>query len=111
VRNEKAADMSSSSGSASPRRQNDVDPILRNALRFTISAREEALLRQYLSSRTSSVKNAPKEAAKRTAKISHEEDYNMATARIAARLFAASFSGLTIWDLISRRFFRSKTIE
>ena len=105
---EKAEDMSSSSGPASPRRQADVDPILRNALRFTISAREETLLRQYLSGKTSLVKDVPPELNKRKSKTSNEEDYNMATARVAVRLFAASFSGLTVWELISKRFFRSK---
>lgn len=81
-----------------------VDPILRNALRYTISAKEYKTLHQYLITRSPQPlrKRAPPPA--RIASIlSANDDYNAAAIRASLRIFIASQTGLQLWELITTR--------
>lgn len=98
---------SSSSASHKPE---TIDPILRNALRYTISAEEYRLLHQYLISR------APPPVRKRTpppqrydAIVKSVDDYNVAAIRTSLRLAVLSFSGLEAWDFITSKVFAPKS--
>jgi hypothetical protein len=98
--------MSSSSASPPPSasgKPQKMDPVLRNALRYTISAKEYELLHQYLLSRAPAVrKRTPN--PKRFETISKgPDDYNVAAIRASLRLGFATFSGLKAWELITTK--------
>ncbi|KAI9715158.1 MAG: hypothetical protein M1812_006137 [Candelaria pacifica] len=81
-----------------------VDPILRNALRFTVSAKEYKLLHQYLINRSPPAvqKRAPQ--PRRYESIVHSKnDYNAAAVRASLRVFLATQTGLKLWDVISTK--------
>ena len=79
-----------------------VDPILRNALRYTISEKEYKTLHQYLITRSPPVvrKRAP-QPPRYNAIVQSKDDYNAAAIRASLRLFVASQMGLKIWDLFT----------
>ncbi|KAL8925419.1 MAG: hypothetical protein Q9208_003511 [Pyrenodesmia sp. 3 TL-2023] len=81
-----------------------VDPVLRNALRYTISAKEYKTLHEYLVTRspTGLRKRAPP-PAKVDALSRASDDRNAAAIRASLRVFIASQIGLQIWDLITTR--------
>ncbi|KAF2084774.1 hypothetical protein K490DRAFT_8530, partial [Saccharata proteae CBS 121410] len=92
----------SSSGSAGSRP--DVDPVLRNALRYTVSAKEYKLLHQYLISR------APPAARKRVpqprkyeAIVKSTDDYNASAIRASLRLGVSAYTALKLWDVVTTR--------
>ncbi|EOD47222.1 hypothetical protein UCRNP2_6038 [Neofusicoccum parvum UCRNP2] len=96
--------VASSSSSASSGKPDKVDPVVRNALRYTLSAREYKLLHQYLISR------APPAARQRAppprryeAIVKSTDDYNAAAIRASLRLGISSFAALKLWELISTR--------
>ena len=79
-----------------------VDPILRNALRYTISKEEYEILIKYLRTR------APRAIQRRTSSlrtysslVRNVDDYNGATIRASLRVFIVTQAGLKIWDLIA----------
>ncbi|KAL8938886.1 MAG: hypothetical protein Q9216_003650 [Gyalolechia sp. 2 TL-2023] len=83
-----------------------IDPVLRNALRYTISAKEYKTLHEYLITRSPQAlrKRAPPPAkADSIARVS--DDHNAATVRASFRVFIASQTGLQIWDFITTRLF------
>ncbi|KAJ6439719.1 carnitine acetyl transferase [Purpureocillium lavendulum] len=101
------------SGSSAP-----IDPVLRNTLRYTVSAREYATLHKYIISRSRLLRrSAPSPAAVDKAlsvspssdsvtgkkKISGGDDYNARAVRHALRVFAATWVGMKGWEAISRR--------
>lgn len=102
-----ASDDSRSSSATGGPPKRPIDPITRTALRYTISPREYELLHQYLISR------APERVQKRTPNPTRYEkitksasdtgDYNVATLRAALRLFAGTYTGLKIWELVSHQ--------
>ena len=82
--------------------QAKVDPIIRNALRYTISEDEYNALRHYLRTK------APKPIQKRakplqsySAVVQRGDDFTAATIRAFLRVFIISQAGLKLWDLIS----------
>ncbi|PHH73170.1 hypothetical protein CDD80_4006 [Ophiocordyceps camponoti-rufipedis] len=95
-----------SSAPPAPRRSSSstpaasVDPVLRNALRYTVSAREYALLHRHVLSRARAVRrNVPGPASveralapKQGQGIGH--DYNAKAVRHALRVFATAWLGL-----------------
>lgn len=99
--------MSSSSAPSSqpspPGKSNTIDPVLRNALRYTISAKEYELLHQYLLSRAPAVKKRTPNPKRFEAISKGPNDYNVAAVRAALRLGIATFSGLKAWELISTK--------
>jgi len=96
----------SSSGSSQPGpadKAQPIDPVLRNALRYTISAKEYELLHQYLLSRAPSVKKRTPNPKHFNAISKSPDDYNAAAVRASLRLGIATFSGLKAWELISTK--------
>lgn len=94
--------MSSSSTSppSSSGKPEQIDPILRNALRYTVSPREYQLLHQYLLSRASAVKKRTPPPRRYEAISKGSDDYNAAAIRASLRLFVLTFSSLKTWELI-----------
>lgn len=103
------------SPSPSPERRvsakSTADPILRNALRYTISAKEYETLHKYIISRSKVLKrNAPTVARVERiidAKVptgEHYNDYNASAVRASARVFIASAAALKIWGIVGERF-------
>ncbi|OJD33113.1 uncharacterized protein BKCO1_3300039 [Diplodia corticola] len=95
---------SSSSSASSSGKPDKLDPVMRNALRYTLSAREYKLLHQYLISR------APPAARQRAppprrydAIVKATDDYNAAAVRASLRLALSSLAALKLWDLVSAR--------
>jgi hypothetical protein len=89
------------------------DPILRNTLRYTISAREYETLHKYIISRSKLLKrNAP--SVVRVEKLLDREniagrekggdDYNAAAVRASLRVFVATAASLRVWEFIGSRF-------
>ena len=106
-------EMSQSSGStggasSSGRSIADADPVTRNALRYTISAREYQLLHQYLLSRTPVLRKRTLPPKNYEAVVIKDDDYNAATIRATARMFVALYSGLSLWDVVTERFMGRK---
>ncbi|KAH8732285.1 hypothetical protein GQ44DRAFT_735221 [Phaeosphaeriaceae sp. PMI808] len=97
--------MSSSSASqpGQPSNPKTIDPVLRNALRYTISAKEYELLHQYLLSRAPVVKRRTPTPKRFDAISKGPDDYNVAAVRASLRLGIATFSGLKIWELITTK--------
>jgi hypothetical protein len=92
--------MSSPSASQPPP---TVDPVLRNALRYTISAKEYELLHQYLLSRAPAVKKRTPTPRRFDAISKGPDDYNVAAIRASLRLGVVTFSGLKAWELINTK--------
>ena len=87
-----------------PRGGAKVDPILRNALRYTISEKEYKTLHEYLITRSpNAVRKRAPEPPRYNAIVQSKDDYNAAAIRASFRLFVASEAGLKIWDLFSTR--------
>lgn len=86
-----------------PRRP--FDPILTNALRYTISANEYEHLHKYLSSRARVVQERAPQPQRFESTIPHTEDYTVATIRASVRLLILTYGGFKTWDLLARRFF------
>ncbi|TKA60876.1 hypothetical protein B0A49_10291 [Cryomyces minteri] len=102
-----AANSSSSSSSSSSGKS--IDPVLRNALRYTVSAKEYKLLHQYLISRAPAVKKRAPHPPRYEAIIDSKNDYNPAAIRAALRLFVATYSALKAWEIASARLFAKGT--
>ncbi|KAI9644033.1 hypothetical protein NHQ30_007385 [Ciborinia camelliae] len=83
-----------------------ADPILRNALRYTISAKEYETLHKYIISRSKVLKrNAPTVIkVEKLVERPGRDDYNAAAVRGSLRLFLATSAGLKIWSLFTERF-------
>ncbi|KAJ4346099.1 hypothetical protein N0V95_005715 [Ascochyta clinopodiicola] len=96
--------MSSSSAShshsPSPPPGEKMDPVLRNALRYTISPREYQLLHHYLLSRAPAVKKRSLNPRRYEAISKGPDDYNVAAVRASLRLGMATFAGLKTWELL-----------
>lgn len=101
------SNMSSSSVSSSPGRpgskEKDVNPIVRNALRYSLSPREYQLLHQYLLSRAPAVRKRTLPPKQYDAIAKGGDDYNAAAIRASLRLAVVAFSGLKAWDLVKTR--------
>lgn len=107
--------MSSSSASQSsspiPPPGDTIDPILRNALRYTISPREYQLLHQYLLSRAPAVKKRTINPRRYDAIAKGPDDFNVAAVRASLRLGLATFAGLKAWELIKARLLTRTTVQ
>lgn len=87
-----------------------TDPIFRNALRYTISAKEYKTLHKYIISRSRVLKkNAP--TVPRVEKLVERpgrDDYNAAAIRASLRVFLATGAGLKVYAFLSSRVFGTK---
>jgi hypothetical protein len=82
-----------------------VDPVLRNTLRYTISAREYAVLHKYMLSRSRVLRRAtPSPAAVDKALLPPAgDDFNARAVRHALRVFAATWLGTKGFETVARR--------
>src|SRR4051812_49152897 len=82
-----------------------ADPILRNALRYTISAKEYETLHRYIISRSKVLKrNAPTVArVEKLVERPGRDDHNIAAVRASLRVFLATAAGLRAWEVIKKR--------
>lgn len=83
------------------------DPVLRAALRLTISKNEYASLHKYVLSRSKTLRRAaPSPATVEKVLQSKDkggDDYNVKTIRHALRVFIATWVGMKGWDMVLRR--------
>lgn len=87
-----------------------TDPILRNALRYTISAKEYQTLHKYIISRSKVLKrNTPTVSqVERLVERPGRDDHNAAAVRASLRVFLASATGLKAWAIVSQSLFGSE---
>jgi len=79
-----------------------IDPVLRNAIRYTISAKEYQTLHEYLLKKSPKiVRNRAPQPSRYDAAIKHKDDYNAAAVRASLRVFLAAQTGLKLWDIIT----------
>ncbi|KAK2591162.1 hypothetical protein QQS21_011156 [Conoideocrella luteorostrata] len=99
--------MASPGASARPATAPPVDPVLRNTLRYTISAREYATLHKYIISRSKTLRRAAPTPASVDKALQPQkkggDDYNATAVRHALRVFIATIVGMKGWEAISRR--------
>lgn len=83
-----------------------TDPVLRNALRYTVSAREYAALHKYIISRSRVLRRAtpsPSSVDKALQPKKGGDDYNARAVRHALRVFVATFLGMKGWGAVAKR--------
>jgi hypothetical protein len=80
-----------------------IDPILRNAIRYTVSPREYQLLHQYLLSKAPVVRKRSPLPRRYEAVSKGSDDYNAAAIRASLRLAVVTFTGLKAWELITTK--------
>lgn len=97
------SDTSSASSGSSGSSKRPIDPILRNALRYTVSAKEYKLLHQYLISRAPAVQKRTPQPKRYEAIVKSGDDYNVSTVRASLRVFVTAYGGLTAWQIIMRK--------
>lgn len=79
-----------------------VDPILRNALRYTLSKEEYDALYSYVRTRApKSIQRRARHLRSYSAVVQKGDDYTASTVRASLRVFILSQAGLKVWDLIS----------
>ncbi|PNY28747.1 Uncharacterized protein TCAP_01331 [Tolypocladium capitatum] len=91
------------SGSGAPK---TMDPVLRNALRYTVSAREYAALHKYVLSRSRALRRgapSPASVDKALQPRKGGDDRNATAVRHALRVFAAAWAGIKGWEAVARR--------
>jgi hypothetical protein len=84
-----------------------ADPILRNALRYTISPKEYETLHKFIISRSKVLqRNVPTVAKveKLLERPAGRDDYNAAAVRASLRVFLATAAGLKAWGAVKERF-------
>ncbi|KAF2232462.1 hypothetical protein EV356DRAFT_568726 [Viridothelium virens] len=98
--------MSSAASSASSGSQHSAaraDPVLRNALRYTVSAREYELLHRYLISQAPAVKKRSVPPARYEAIVKRKGDYNAAAIRASIRVFLGTYTSCKLYEIITER--------
>ncbi|KAF2196500.1 hypothetical protein GQ43DRAFT_435966 [Delitschia confertaspora ATCC 74209] len=80
-----------------------MDPILRNALRYTVSPKEYRLLHQYLLSRAPVTRKHTPPPKRYDAVSGTSDDYNAAAIRVSLRLAVLTFSSLKTWELLTTK--------
>ena len=84
---------------------------MRNALRYTISAKEYQLLHQYLLSRAPVAKKRAIHPKRYDAIVKGPDDYNVAAIRASLRLGIVTFSGLKAWELITTKLLAREPVK
>ena len=78
-----------------------TDPILRNALRYTVSAKEYETLHRYLITRSPpSLRRRAPPPTQYASLVQTGDDYNGAAIRAAFRVFVITQTSLKLWELI-----------
>ena len=97
------AGASAPSGRPQPR----LDPVLRNVIRYTISAKEYRTLHEYLIKQTPhALRDRTLDPAQYAAAIKSKDDYNAAAIRASLRVFLAAQTSLKLYDIIVTKFLR-----
>lgn len=101
------ADEKPKSSRSSITAKNTTDPVLRNALRYTISAKEYQTLHKYIISRSKVLKrNTPSVSqVEKLVDRPGRDDHNAAAVRASLRVFIATGTGLKAWAILSERLF------
>jgi hypothetical protein len=94
---------SSATGSTASSNGQPIDPLTRNALRYSLSPREYKLLHKYLIARAPVVRERAPQPHKYEKSVKNSNDYNAAAIRASLRVFGATFAGLKLWDLITAK--------
>ena len=82
-----------------------LDPVLRNAIRYTISAKEYRTLHEYLIKQTPhALRDRTLDPAQYAAAIKSKDDYNAAAIRASLRVFLAAQTSLKLYDIIVTKF-------
>lgn len=97
------ASVSSGASSTGSSSSGTIDPVVRNALRYSLSPREYQLLHKYLIARAPAVKKRAPPPAKYERAVSSADDYNAAAIRVSLRVFTTTFAGLKLWELVSTK--------
>lgn len=101
--------MPGSDGTKPPRERltakSTTDPILRNALRYTISPKEYQTLHKYIISRSKVLKrNTPTVSqVEKLVERPGRDDHNVAAVRASIRVFIATAAGLKAWAIVKER--------
>lgn len=77
-----------------------MDPISRNALRYSLSATEYKLLHRYLLSKSGTVKKTTPAPARYERVVTGKDDFNADAIRMTLRVWAATYMGAKAYDLI-----------
>ena len=87
-----------------------TDPVLRNALRYTISAKEYQVLHKYIISRSKVLKrNTPTVSqVEKLVDRPGRDDHNAAAVRASLRVFVATSASLKAWAVIKQSLFKAK---
>jgi len=92
---------SSASGSTASSNGQPIDPLTRNALRYSLSPREYRALHKYLISRAPVVRKRVPQPHKYEKSVTETNDFNAAAIRASLRVFGATLAGLKLWDVIT----------
>lgn len=92
--------MSASSSSSGAAAKGPLDPVLRNAMRYSLSPREYELLHKYLISRAPVVRKTAPRPASFEKSVKESDDYNASTFRLSLRLFGSSYAALKLWETL-----------
>ncbi|KAI9736362.1 MAG: hypothetical protein M1834_001249 [Cirrosporium novae-zelandiae] len=88
------------------------DVIVRNALRYSLSAQEYETLHKYLLTRSPPVvKRKVPSPSRYEAIVKSKDDYNIATVRAALRVFIAVSAGLKLIDVVKSQLFKKGAVE
>ncbi|KAI9840305.1 MAG: hypothetical protein M1837_001792 [Sclerophora amabilis] len=96
-------DIESSQAASRPDGAPASKPIVRHALRYSISTSDYELLHKYLISRWPALRKKAPSVSSYEALIYSRHDYNAAAVRASTRIFLASQTGLKAWELIKAR--------
>ena len=92
---------------STPSSSHFVDPVLRNALRYTISADEYRTLHEYIIKRSpQAVRRRTLQPGKYDAIVKSKDDYTAAAFRASLRFFVATQTALKLWDIVSLQLFQ-----
>ena len=92
-----------SSSTSSDGSKRPLDPVLRNALRYTVSAKEYQLLHEYLITRAPLVEKRAPKPKRYEAIVKSDGDYNVSSIRASLRVLVIAYTGLKGWDFLSRK--------
>jgi hypothetical protein len=82
-----------------------MDPILRNAMRYSLSPREYQLLHKYLIGRAPVVRTTAPQPARYERATKETDDYNASAVRASLRVFAGSYAGLKLWEIVAAKIY------
>ena len=94
------------SGSPPPpiaRSTSEVDPYLRNALRYTVSAKDYRILHRFIIARSSTLRKRVPTVSRYEAIVRSDHDFNAAAVRASLKVFLGTQAGLKLWEVISAK--------